>query len=230
MNYMYAGYGFVILAAIISFAGQMYVQSSYAKYSKVDTLENISGADVARRILNSKGISDVEVVQSTGGTLSDHYDPTKKIVALSPKVYSDTTIASVSVAAHEVGHAIQHAEGYAFIALRNKVLPFAIVASKFSMIPIMLGMVMGFNKQLMMVGIVMLGVIAVFQLVTLPVEFDASNRAIKILRNDNILDAGELSGSKTMLTAAALTYVAALLSTILNIMRYIALSNSRNND
>ncbi|CAM2787758.1 zinc metallopeptidase [Erysipelothrix tonsillarum] len=226
MGLMGVGYGFVILAAIISFAAQMYVQSAYSKYSQVDTLEHLTGAQVARRILELKNIDDVQVVQSNGGELSDHYDPNKKIVALSPKVYNETSIASVSVAAHECGHAVQHAENYGFIGLRNTVLPFAIVASKFSMIPIMIGL-FG-NPQFLKIGIVLLGVIAVFQLVTLPVEFDASMRAIKILDQEQILDAGELQGSKKMLTAAALTYVAALLGTLLSILRYIAIFNRRN--
>ncbi|WP_323615550.1 zinc metallopeptidase [Erysipelothrix rhusiopathiae] len=226
MGLMGVGYGFVILAAIISFAAQMYVQSAYSKYSQVDTFEHLSGAQVARRILDLKNIDDVQVVESSGGELSDHYDPTKKVVALSPKVYHETSIASVSVAGHECGHAIQHAENYGFIALRNKVLPFAIVASKFSMIPIMIGL-FG-SPQFLKIGIILLCVIAIFQLVTLPVEFDASLRAIKILEQESLLDSGELQGSKKMLTAAALTYVAALVGTLLSILRYIAIYNRRN--
>lgn len=228
MYFRYAGYGFVIIAAIISFASQMFVQSSYQKFSKIATLSGKSGADVARMILNDHGISDVNVVQSSGGTLSDHYDPEKKVVALSPNVFSDTSIASISVAAHEVGHAIQHAESYAFIGIRNKILPLAIISSKLSMIPILLGFFadipMFFN-----IGIAMLAVIALFQFVTLPVEFDASRRAVKILNKENILTSSELDGSKKMLTAAALTYVAALLSTVLTMMRYISLSKNNNN-
>lgn len=225
--FIYVGYGFVIVAAIISLAAQSFVQSNYSKYSKVRTLENLTGADVARRILSLKGINDVDVVQSSGGTLSDHYDPTKKIVALSPKVYSEPSIASVSVAAHEVGHAIQHAEGYAFISLRNKILPAAIIASKFSMLPIMMGFFLPNGEVLIKAGVALLGVMALFQLVTLPVEFDASRRAVKILETERILDSGELAGSKKMLTAAALTYVAALLSTILSMLRFLSVANSR---
>ncbi len=231
--YTFTGYGFVILAAIITMLASSYVNSSYRKYSKVMTLENITGAEVARRILAIKGISDVQVTQAKGGVLSDHYDPSKKIVALSPKVYNETSIASVSVAAHEVGHAIQHAESYAFIGIRNKILPLAIVAGNLSMIPIMLGLFVGFEgfgRTLFFVGIGMLGVIALFQLVTLPVEFDASFRAIKILTQERILEANELSSAKKMLTAAALTYVAALLSSVLNILRYMSIFNSRRRD
>lgn len=223
-----AGMGFVIIAMIVSLISQMFVQSSYRKYSQVYTLENITGADVARHILRSKGITDVDVVTSNGGMLSDHYDPTKKIVALSPKVYNESSIASVAVAAHECGHAVQHSEGYAFIGIRNRILPFAIIAGKFSMFPIIIGLIGGFEK-FFSIGIIMLSIVALFQLVTLPVEFDASIRAIKILDTDQILDASELSGAKTMLKAAALTYVAALLSSIMTILRYIAIFNSNQN-
>lgn len=228
INFRYASYGFLIVAAIISMISQMYVQSSYKKYSQISTLSGHTGADVARMILRDKGILDVQVVESQGGTLSDHYDPTKKIVALSPKVYRDHSIASISVAAHEVGHAIQHAESYAFIGIRNKVLPAAMIASKFSIFPIMLGFFAD-SSLFFNIGIGMLGVIALFQFVTLPVEFDASRRAIKIINQEQILTGSELGGSKKMLTAAALTYVAALLSTVLTIMRYMAMRGRRNN-
>lgn len=229
LTFRYASYGFLIVAALISMFAQFFVTSSYKKYSQISTLSGITGAEVARRILRDKNITDVQVVESKGGTLSDHYDPTKKIVALSPKVYREQSIASISVAAHEVGHAIQHAESYSFIAIRNKVLPAAIIASKFSMFPIMLGFFAD-SSAMFNLGIAMLGVIALFQFVTLPVEFDASRRAVRILNQEQILSGSELAGSKKMLTAAALTYVAALLSTILTIMRYIAIRGNNNND
>ena len=229
LNFHYASYGFLIVAGIISFAAQMYVQSSYQKYSQIDTLSGQTGAEIARRILSDKNITDVRVVESNSGELSDHYDPTKKIVALSPKVYHDHSIASISVAAHEVGHAIQHAESYAFIGIRNKILPLAIVAGKFSMFPIMIGF-MADIPLFFNIGIIMLGVIALFQFVTLPVEFDASRRAVRILNQEQVLSGSELSGSKKMLTAAALTYVAALLGTVLSILRYLAMRGNRNNE
>ena len=229
LYFKYASYGFLIIAGIASLLSQMYVQSSYQKFSRISTVSGRTGADVARKILDDKGIYDVNVVESKAGVLSDHYDPTKKIVALSPNVYHDDSIASISVAAHEVGHAIQHAESYHFIGLRNKILPYAIISSKFSFIPIMLGF-MADNDSLFNLGIIMLSVIALFQLVTLPVEFDASRRAVKILNQDQILMDSELSGSKKMLTAAALTYVAALFGTVMSILRYIAMNNNRKNN
>lgn len=226
----YGSYGFIIIAAIVSMLSQAYIQSNYQKYSNVNTLKGLTGAQIARHILDSKGLFDVQVVQSNRGTLSDHYDPTKRIVALSPKVYNDSSIASVSVAAHEVGHAIQHAEEYVFLAVRNRMLPAVMISSKLSMFPIMLGF-FAENTVLFNIGILMLGVMALFQIVTLPLEFDASKRAVQILDSEQILVGSELAGSKKMLTAAALTYVAALFSTLMTILRYIAINNrNRRND
>ena len=222
-----AGMGFVILSMVLSLVASSMVNSSYRKYSRVSTIENVSGAEIARRILATKGIHDVDVVLSSGGQLSDHYDPTKKIVALSPKVYNDSTIASVAVAAHEVGHAIQHHEAYGFIGLRNRILPAAIVSSKLAMFPIMIGLFNPNDRFFFWIGIALLGVTALFQLVTLPVEFDASFRAISIIDSEGMLVESEQAGAKKMLTAAALTYVAALAATILNILRLIAVRNSR---
>lgn len=221
-----AGMGFVILSMVLSLVASSMVNSSYRKYSRVSTIENVSGAEIARRILATKGIHDVDVVLSSGGQLSDHYDPTKKIVALSPKVYNDSTIASVAVAAHEVGHAIQHHEAYGFIGLRNRILPAAIVSSKLAMFPIMIGLFNPNDRFFFWIGIALLGVTALFQVVTLPVEFDASFRAISIINSEGMLVESEQAGAKKMLTAAALTYVAALAATILNILRLIAVRNS----
>lgn len=222
-----AGMGFVILSMVLSLIASSMVNSSYRKYSRVSTIENVSGAEIARRILATKGIHDVDVVLSSGGQLSDHYDPTKKIVALSPKVYNDSTIASVAVAAHEVGHAIQHHEAYGFIGLRNRILPAAVVSSKLAMFPIMIGLFNPNDRFFFWIGIALLGVTALFQVVTLPVEFDASFRAISIINSEGMLVESEQAGAKKMLTAAALTYVAALAATILNILRLIAVRNSR---
>lgn len=229
MPYLYfnpVGMGFILVAAILSLVAQMFVKSNYSKYSKVKTMGSMTGADVARRILELNNITDVEVVQSRGGVLSDHYDPTKKIVALSPDVYKNNSIASVSVAAHEVGHAIQHAEAYAFIGMRNKLLPLAITGNSISMIAIMIG-IFAQDTTIFYVGIGALLLMAAFQLVTLPVEFNASARALKILDQQAILTQNELPGARKMLSAAALTYVAALVATLMSVLRYIAIFNSR---
>lgn len=229
MNFYTAGLGFVILASVISMGAQFYVQSAYSKYKSAPTERGMTGAQVAQSILNSRGIRDVQVVTSKGGELSDHYDPSKKIVALSNHIYSGTSIASVSVAAHEVGHAIQHHEKYAFIGLRNRLLPAALLGNKLGMVAIMLGLFAGI-ESVFYVGLIGISLIAIFQLITLPVEFDASKRALQILGGEGYLTITETNQSKKMLTAAALTYVAALLSTILTILRYVAIFNSRNRD
>lgn len=229
LYFQMAGIGFVLLAMILSMAASMLVKSNYQKYSRVNTIEGITGAEIARRILASKGITDVSVTQAKGGPLSDHYDPRTKVVALSPKVYNESSIASVAVAAHEVGHAIQHAEAYSFISLRNKILPAAIVSGQFAMFPIMIGLLFQ-TDTMFWIGIAMLGVTALFQLVTLPVEFDASFRAISIINSEGMLVDSEQAGAKKMLTAAALTYVAALAGTILNILRLIAVRGANQRD
>lgn len=225
----FTGIGFVVLASIISMAAQAYVQSSYRKYKSVPTQAGVTGYEVASRIMASRNITNVNIVQSQGGELSDHYDPTKKVVALSKEIYHGTSIASVSVAAHEIGHVIQHHEGYAFIALRNKILPVALLGNKVGMIAIMIG-IFATIDSLFWIGVFGVGLIALFQLITLPVEFDASKRALNILSTEGYVTQMEASQSKTMLTAAALTYVAALLSTILTILRFVAIFNGRRRD
>lgn len=225
--YTTAGIGFVLLAGILSLFAQIYVQSTYSKYRTIPTQARLTGADVARAILEQSNIYDVQVIRSNRGTLSDHYDPSRKIVALSPEVYEGTSIASVSIAAHEVGHAIQHATGYAFIAVRNRILPLAIIGSNVGAIAFMLGFIGGSLGFLMDIGIIAISMVALFQLVTLPVEFNASTRAVKILSSNGMLTPSELNGSKKMLTAAALTYVASLVSVIATLLRYIAIRDNR---
>lgn len=219
---------FILIAVMfISMIAQFYVQSNYAKYSKITILSDYTGAQVAQKILHDKGIYDVTITQSKGGVLSDHYDPRKKTVALSPDIYNQATIAAAAVAAHEVGHAIQHNQNYSFLVLRNRILPVAVISSNLAYILIFIGIIG--SDIFFQVGIIMMSVIALFQLVTLPVEFDASKRALQILSSDRILDGGEVAASKKMLNAAALTYVAALLSTLLTILYYVSLFNRRRN-
>lgn len=229
MYFNFAGIGFVIVASLISMMAQFYVQSSYNKYKAAPTQAGMTGFDVARTIMAKRNINDVSIVPAQGGELSDHYDPTKKVVALSSSIYNGTSIASVAVAAHEIGHVIQHHEGYAFITIRNRLLPVALVGNKIGMVAIMIGIFAGF-KPFFWVGVVGVGLIALFQLVTLPVEFDASRRALNILSTEGYLTHNEVPQAKQMLTAAALTYVAALLATLLTILRYVAIFNSRSRD
>ncbi len=210
-------------AIILVIWAQTKVKGVYEHYSRVPSEKHITGAQVARRILDSHGLHHVEVQMSQNGVLSDHFDPRTNVVNLSPKVYSEDSIASVAVAAHEVGHAIQFAENYSFIGIRNKLLPVAIVSGNLGWFVIIIGLISGF-MPIFYIGLAMLGMIALFQLVTLPVEFDASGRALAILRNDGYLSEDEGADAKSMLRAAALTYVAALLATLMQILRLVLMT------
>lgn len=216
-------------AIVLMIWAQTAVQSKYKKYSRVPSDAGLTGAEVARRILNSKGLYDVVVEQNpNGGTLSDHYDPKANTVRLSAAVYNQSSIASVAIAAHEVGHAIQHAEGYNAIAVRNSILPFAVVAQNFGWVAIGIGFFSGY-EAFIGIGILMLLVIAAFQLVTLPVELNASSRALALLEGGYLAD-DEVHDAKLMLRAAAFTYVAALISTLMNILRILVMMNNRRRD
>jgi len=205
---------------------QFKVKGAYTRFSQVPTENGYTGAQVARHILDQNGLQNVTVQVSQNGLLSDHYDPRSETVNLSPKVYNENSIASVAVAAHEVGHAIQHAENYGAIKVRNVLLPFAVVAGNLGWIVCIAGFILGL-MQIFWVGIAMLFVIAAFQLVTLPVELNASGRALTILSADGIINDDERADAKAMLNAAAFTYIAALLATLLQIARLILMANSR---
>ncbi len=222
---------FAFAAIAISLIAQSYVQSSYNKFRQISTHKGMRGVDVAQRILDANGIHDITIVQSNKGVLSDHFDPNNKRIALSPEIYQGSSIAAVAVAAHEVGHAIQYNTGYAGIKLRNTLLKPAIVASQLSSVFIFMGILFinGSMGWIFDAGIIMLGVILAFQVLTLPIEFDASARALKNIEALHIVDPVEHNGAKTMLTAAALTYVAAVAGSALNLMRFISIRNSRRN-
>lgn len=213
------------ITMIVSLFAQSYVKSSYQKYSRIGTFRGMTGAQVAKYILDRNNLNDVSVIESRGGVLSDHFDPAKKTVALSKDVYHNASIASVAVAAHEVGHAIQYATGYHGIKVRNLLLKPTLVASQFSQVALIIGLIT--SSFFLELGIIMLAVIVVFQIITLPIEFDASSRALKIIEAEHIVDAGEYQGAKTMLNAAALTYVAAALGSVVNLLYFLFLRNSR---
>ncbi len=215
-----------ILALILVILSQSLLTNSYQKYRKVQTIRGLKGYEVANYILKHNGIYDVSVEPSNNGTLSDHYDPKQKIVRLSSDIYYNSSIASVAVAAHEVGHAIQHAQGYSFIALRNMLLPATQIASQLGWYSLIFGLMLAF-EPLVWIGIVSLVIILLFQLITLPIEFNASNRAIKQLTNLGIIELNETSAARNVLNAAAFTYVASLLSTILHIIRILIRRNRR---
>jgi hypothetical protein len=219
MDYVILNYGLIILAFLITTGAQIFIQSSYKKYSNVGCAKKLSGNEVARMILDKNGLKDVYVVE-TKGTLTDHYDPSRKVVRLSTKVFHDSSIASVSVAAHECGHAVQDKDGYTFMRIRAALVPFVNFSSYAGYIAIVIGLIFELI-DLIWIGIGLEIVILLFQLVTLPVEIDASKRAVNELKSMDALTEEELSGGKLMLTAAAMTYVASVASTVLEILRLI---------
>ncbi len=221
-------YGLAIVSLIITMGSQLYIKSSYSKYSGVKTKKGLTGAETARMILDKNGLKSVKV-EAVDGYLSDHYDPKVKKVRLSKSNYEGTGIANVSVAAHECGHAIQDEEDYSFMRLRASLVPVVNLSSRAGYIAILLGCVLSLIG-LVWIGIMCEVVILLFQLVTLPVEIDASRRALNKIKEYDILDKRELSGGKTMLTAAALTYVASVASTIIEIFRLILIYGRKDKD
>lgn len=232
----YYGYGFdptiilVLIGVVISLWAQGRVTSTFSKYSKVRSRTGMTGADAAKRLLNSQGIYDV-MVRPVSGNLTDHYDPRTKVVNLSESVYHSTSVAALGVAAHECGHAMQHNEGYAPLQFRSALVPAANFGSKISWPLILLGLFIGgLGSPLCQIGIIMFSLAVLFQLVTLPVEFNASSRAVKLLDSLGILSGDEVSGTRKVLSAAALTYVAAAASSILQLLRLIILYGGRRRD
>lgn len=215
-----------LLILIIPLIASANVKGTYSKYSKVKNARGWTADQVARKILDSNGLSYVQI-EHISGDLTDHYDPTANVVRLSDSVYGKTSVAAIGVAAHECGHAVQHAEEYTPIVIRSRLVPVTNFCSKASYILILLGLIFSFNTVLMNIGIFLfLGVVA-FQLVTLPVEFNASDRALKTLEGEAILEDDENAKAKKVLTAAALTYVAALLTSLIQLLRLIMMSRRR---
>ena len=209
-----------LLALVLVVWAQFKVNGAYARYRNVSTRRGYRGVEAARMILNQNGLHDVKIEMATSGELSDHYDPQTNTVRLSKDVYYNDSIASVAISAHEVGHAIQHATNYGFIGLRNMILPYAMISSKLGWTILFLGLMFTLDS-LFYIGIAMLCVIALFQLVTLPVELNASKRALALLESNGIILAEEKRDCKAMLSAAAFTYIAALISTLLQILRLL---------
>ncbi|MDO5568672.1 MAG: zinc metallopeptidase [bacterium] len=215
-----------LLAFFITMIAQLYVMSSYKKYKTIKTKKGLTGFEVARMILDKNGLKDVHVVE-TKGNLTDHYDPTRKVIKLSTEIFNGTTIASNAVAAHEVGHAIQDKEGYGFMKIRSLIVPVVNFCSKIGYIVVVIGFIFSM-LDLVYVGIGLLVAMLVFQLITLPVEFNASNKAKENLDSLKILDESESLGCKSMLNAAASTYVASLASTLLELLRLFLMARDRN--
>lgn len=229
-------FGVIVISVVfmlIGMAVQAQLKNKFAKYSQVPTTSGLSGKEIAEKMLRENGIYDVNVT-SVEGKLTDHYNPTNKTVNLSPDVYQGRSVAAAAVAAHECGHAVQHATAYSMLMLRSKLVPAVQISSTLSQWVIIAGLgVMGFgggNQTVLLIGIILFAISTLFALVTLPVEFDASNRALVWLNSANITTPTEKEKAKDALKWAALTYVVAALASIAMLVQYILIYQSRNND
>ena len=229
----YSSMIYVLPALILAMWAQSKVKSTYAKYSKVANRQGYTGAQVARMILDRKGISHVDV-EPVRGELSDHYDPRKKVVRLSEGVYNSRSLAALSIAAHECGHAIQDEEEYMFLKIRHSIAPAVGFASQLATPLAFLGLFLGAASQIggigyliLQVAILMFTAVVIFHVVTLPVELNASSRAMDILEMEGYLERDEITGAKKVLSAAAMTYVAAAAVAMANLIRFIIISRGR---
>ena len=218
-------YFLVLIGAVISMIASSKVKSTYAKYGQVRSHSGMTATDAARRILDNAGLRHVRI-ERIAGDLTDHYSPKELVLRLSDTTINSTSIAAIGVAAHECGHAIQHAKHYAPLTIRNAIVPVVNIGSKLSWPMILIGLLLGFTGFLDL-GIILFSFSLIFQLITLPVEFNASSRALQILDDSNMLYDEELKGAKKVLSAAAMTYVAAAISTLLSLLRLIILFGGR---
>lgn len=235
-HYGYYGYYFeptyilVLIGAVLCLWAQARVSSTYKKYSRVRSRSGLTGAAAAQKILQMSGIYDVRI-EHVRGELTDHYDPADKVLRLSDSVYGSSSIAAIGVAAHECGHAVQHDKGYAPLSIRTALVPVANIGSRAGIPLILLGALLGMNQLLIQIGIWVFALAVLFQVVTLPVEFNASGRALAMLGDYGMLERDETSGCRKVLSAAALTYVAAAASAILQLLRLVLLfGNNRRRD
>ena len=219
----------VLPVFLLSIWAQFQVSGNFRRYNAVNNRRRLTGAQAAEAVLHAHGVYDVPI-RPCGGNLTDHYDPRDNTIYLSQSVYHSPTIAAVGVAAHEAGHAVQYAEGYGPVRLRGAIIPATQLGSKFSFILLMIGMVL-YSQTLFLAGILLFSLTTVFQLVTLPVEFNASARAIETIEGQGLLEGDEIGGAKKVLRAAAMTYVAALLMSALQLLRFVLifLGRSSNN-
>jgi hypothetical protein len=223
MTYLFSYWWLLIPAIIVGVIAQNRVRSTYKKYSKVKIQSQVSGRKIAEYILDTHNIGDVRI-EPVSGQMTDHYDPRSKTLRLSDGVYRGTSVAAAGIAAHEAGHAIQHARSYAPLALRNTVHPVASFGSKLGPILVIGGLILGAYPILIDIGIILFAFAVVFTLVTLPIEFNASKRAVRILSGTGSLTGGEVEGAKKVLSAAAMTYVASALASVLTLLRLVLLS------
>lgn len=230
---MYGYYGYdwtmilVAAGAVLCMLASMHVNTTYTRYSRMAAACGLTGANVARLILERNGVTDVQV-QHVSGNLTDHYDPSKQVVNLSDAVYGSRSVAALGVAAHECGHVMQHEEGYTPLQFRTALVPIANFGSNAGIWIVLLSLILGLSSTLTTIGIVLFSMGVLFQLVTLPVEFNASHRALVMLEQYGVLGTDENRKARAVLKAAALTYVAAAASSILQLLRLVLLSNRRN--
>lgn len=230
-------YLLVVIAAIFSLLASAKVNTTYRRYSEVYSRTGLTGAQAAQRILQMSGIYDVKI-QHVSGQLTDHYDPSKKVLRLSDSVYGSASVAAIGVAAHECGHALQHHKGYLPLKLRSLLVPAANLGSKLGLPIVILGLILGIGFplpgggyfSLAQIGVWIFSIAVLFQVITLPVEFNASGRALRMLRDYGMLDNQEISGCRKVLQAAAMTYVAAAASSLLQLLRLLLLTNRRRRD
>lgn len=228
MGYFYMDQYYIILvvpALIISLLAQMRVKGTFNKYSRVGSSRNMTGAEVARHLLKSKGIYDVQVMQ-VSGNLTDHYDPRKRVLRLSDSTYGSTSVAAIGVAAHETGHAIQHSENYGPLVLRSTLVPVANIGSTTGPYIAVLGLFLGWTV-IVNIGLLLFAGAILFYLITLPVEFNASRRAIASLESTGLLMKDELRLAKKVLSAAAMTYVASALVAVASFLRLLLIAGQR---
>ena len=218
----------IVPSLLLALWAQMMVSSNFKKYSQVYNRRGYTGADAARMILDSNGLYHVRI-ERVSGNLTDHYDPKAEVIRLSDSVYGSASVAAVGVAAHEAGHAVQHATGYLPIKIRSAIIPVTQIGAQLSIPLILLGFLFQL-KPLVFVGILFYATAALFQLVTLPVEFNASSRAMKVLEQSEMLAGDELAGAGKVLRAAAMTYVAALLTALAQLLRLILIFGGRRRD
>lgn len=237
----YGGYGygygylsylvFMLPALLLGIFAQLKVKGSFNKYSKVGNSRHMSGAQMAQMVLSQHGITNVRI-ERVSGDLTDHYDPRTNVIRLSDPVYNSTSISALGVAAHEAGHAVQYAKGYVPIKVRSAIIPVCNFGSGVGPIMILMGCFFSgtFGYKLIMWGILLFSLIAVFQLVTLPVEFNASRRAMQVIKNSGQFSADDERGAKKVLSAAAMTYVAALITSVMQILYYVTRFTGRRSD
>ena len=221
--------GVVVVSLGLMLVAQYLVKANFAKFSKIPNMRNLTGAEAARKVLEYNGVFGVNI-EAVNGNLTDHYDPKTNVIRLSQGVYNSNSIAAVGIAAHEAGHAVQHAQNYVPVKVRTAIIPFANYGPAIGIILMLIGTLINV-LDIIVVGLVLFAATFVFQLVTLPVEFNASQRAIKTIKEMNLLEGDEAVGAKKVLTAAALTYVAAMIQSLLTLLyyalRFLGRSNRR---